>query len=94
MKIENSVFDPNIQKDQPFAKASVQTSFAETVKTKADAFHKAERVGQSGYEKEDVTGHSAIEEFQEKMENTALTAKERKDQMAVLSNAGGGFFHL
>jgi len=86
MKIENSVFDPNIQKDQPFAKASVQTSFAETVKTKADAFHKAERMGQSGYEKEDVTGHSAIEEFQEKMENTALTAKERKDQMAVLSN--------
>lgn len=86
MKIENSVFDPTIQKDQPFAKASVTTSFSEVAKSKADAYDKAQKVGQSGYEKEDITGKSAIEEFQQKVESESETAGDRKTQMAVLSN--------
>lgn len=86
MKIENSVFDPTIQKDQPFAKASVTTSFSEVAKSKADAYDKAQKVGQSGYEKEDITGKSAMEEFQQKVESESETAGDRKTQMAVLSN--------
>ena len=86
MKIENSVFDPTIQKEQPFAKASVTTSFSEVAKSKADAYDKAQKVGQSGYEKEDITGKSAMEEFQQKVESESETAGDRKTQMAVLSN--------
>lgn len=86
MKIDNSIFDPNIQKDQPFAKASVAASFSEVAKTKVDAYDKARKVGQSGYDKEEVTGMSAIEEFQQKVESEGATAGDRKKQMAVLSN--------
>ena len=86
MKIDNSVFDPNIQKEQPFAKANYGASFAEVAKAKVDAFDKAQKVGQSGYDKEEVTGKSAIEELQQKMENESMSAGERKNQMAVLSN--------
>lgn len=86
MKIDNSVFDPNIQKEQPFAKANYGASFAEVAKAKVDAFDKAQKVGQSGYDKEKVTGKSAIEELQQKMENESMSAGERKNQMAVLSN--------
>lgn len=86
MKIDNSVFDPTIQKDQPFGKASVAASFSEVAKTKVDAYDKAHKVGQSGYDKEEVTGKSAIEELQQKIENESMSAGERKNQMAVLSN--------
>lgn len=86
MKIDNSVFDPNIQKEQPFAKANYGASFAEVAKAKVDAFDKAQKVGQSGYDKEEVTGKSAIEDLQQKMENESMSAGERKNQMAVLSN--------
>ncbi|MCM1258000.1 MAG: DUF6240 domain-containing protein [Roseburia sp.] len=86
MKIENSVFDPTIQKDQPFAKASVTTSFSEVAKSKVDAYDKAQKVGQSGYDKEDITGKSAIQEFQQKVESESVSADDRKTQMAVLSN--------
>lgn len=86
MKIDNSVFDPNIQKEQPFAKANYGAPFAEVAKAKVDAFDKAQKVGQSGYDKEKVTGKSAIEELQQKMENESMSAGERKNQMAVLSN--------
>lgn len=86
MKIDNSVFDPNIQKEQPFAKANYGASFAEVAKAKVDAFDKAQKVGQSGYDKEKVTGKSAIEELHQKMENESMSAGERKNQMAVLSN--------
>lgn len=86
MKIDNSIFDPNIQKDQPFAKASVTTSFSEVAKTKVDAYDKAHKAGQSGYDREELTGTSAIEEFQQKVESEGATAADRKKQMAVLSN--------
>ena len=86
MKIDNSVFDPNIQKEQPFAKANYGASFAEVAKAKVDAYDKAHKVGQSGYDKEEVTGKSAIEDLQQKMENESMSAGERKNQMAVLSN--------
>ena len=45
MKIDNSVFDPNIQKEQPFAKANYGASCAEVAKAKVDAFDKAQKVG-------------------------------------------------
>ena len=77
MKIDNSVFDPNIQKEQPFAKANYGASFAEVAKAKVDAFDKAQKVGQSGYDKEEVTGKSAIEELQQKMENESMSAGKR-----------------
>lgn len=86
MKIENSVFDQAIQKDNPFAKASVTTSFTEVAKSKVDVYDKAQKVGQSGYDKDEITGNGAIEEFQQKVESKGETAKDRKIQMAVLSN--------
>lgn len=86
MKIENSVYDQAIQKDNPFAKASVTTSFTEVAKSKVDAYDKAQKVGQSGYDKDELTGKSAIEEFQQKVESVGETAGDRKIQMAVLSN--------
>ena len=41
MKIDNSVFDPNIQKEQPFAKANYGASFAEVAKAKVDEIGRA-----------------------------------------------------
>lgn len=86
MKVENgSVLDQMIQRDKPFANAKAAVSFAKTAKTKLDALDKSIRVGQTGYEKDDLTAKSAVEEFQEKMENQ-MDASDRKNQMALLSN--------
>lgn len=86
MKVENgSVLDQIIQKDKPFFNAKASVSFTETAKTKLDALDKSVRTGQSGYEKNDLTERSAIEEFQEKMGNQ-MDAADRKNQMALLSN--------
>lgn len=86
MKIEKSaLLDQNVQNDLPFAKAKVAASFTETIKTKADALDKAVSVGRTGYEKEDITGKSAIEEIKAKADGQ-LDATMRKNQMAVLSN--------
>lgn len=86
MKVENgSVLDQMIQRDKPFANAKAAVSFAKTAKTKLDALDKSVRVGQMGYEKDDLTAKSAVEEFQEKMENQ-MDASDRKNQMALLSN--------
>ena len=85
MKIEkNSLLDQQIQNEQPFAKAKVTTSFSEVKKAKTDALDKSVRVGQTGYDKEDLK-KSAVEEFQEKMSGQ-MSAADRKNQMAVLSN--------
>lgn len=85
MKIEkNSLLEQQIQNDQPFAKAKVSVSFSETVKTKTDRLDPSIRTGQAGYEKEDLK-KSAAEEFQEKM-GGQMSAADRKNQMAVLSN--------
>ena len=85
MKIEkNSLLDQQIQNEQPFAKAKVTTSFSEVKKAKTDALDKSVRVGQTGYDKEDLK-KNAVEEFQEKMSGQ-MSAADRKNQMAVLSN--------
>lgn len=85
MKIEkNSLLEQQIQNDQPFAKAKVSVSFSETVKTKTDRLDSSVRTKQAGYEKEDLK-KSAVEEFQEKMSGQ-MSAADRKNQMAVLSN--------
>ena len=79
MKVENgSVLDQMIQRDKPFANAKAAVSFAKTAKTKLDALDKSVRVGQMGYEKDDLTAKSAVEEFQEKMENQ-MDASDRKN---------------
>lgn len=86
MKIENgSIFDQTVQKEKPFEKTSAGVSFAKTAKAKLDALDPSERIGQTGYEKEDLMQKGALEEFQEKMENQ-MDAASRKNQMAVLSN--------
>ena len=86
MKIENgTLFDQAVQKDQPFAKAKATTSFARTAAAKVDALGKSVRVGQTGYDKEEVSGRSALEEFQEKMDGQ-MDVKDRRNQMAVMSN--------
>ncbi len=85
MKIEkNSLLEQQVQNDQTFAKAKVTTSFSEVKKAKTDALDKSVRVGQTGYDKEDLK-KSAVEEFQEKM-GGQMSAADRKNQMAVLSN--------
>lgn len=85
MKIEkNSLLEQQIQNDQPFAKAKVSVSFSETVKTKTDRLDPSVCTKQAGYEKEDLK-KSAVEEFQEKMSGQ-MSAADRKNQMAVLSN--------
>jgi hypothetical protein len=53
-------------------------------KAKTDALDKSVRVGQTGYDKEDLK-KNAVEEFQEKMSGQ-MSAADRKNQMAVLSN--------
>lgn len=86
MKIENgSLLEQAIQPDSPFEKAKAVTSFSEVAKAKADALDKSIRMTQTGYDKEDLTGKSAMEEFQEKMSGQ-MDAAERKKQMAVMSN--------
>lgn len=86
MKIENGSFlEQTVQTDSPFEKAKVTTSFSEMVKTKADKLEKSVRVGQTGYEKEELTGKSALEELEEKVANQ-MDAAEHKNQMAVMSN--------
>lgn len=86
MKIENgSLLEQALQPDSPFEKAKAVTSFSEVAKTKVDALDKSIRMGQTGYDKEDLTGKSAMEEFQEKMSGQ-MDAAERKKQMAVMSN--------
>lgn len=86
MRVENgSVLDQMIQKEKPFANAKASVSFTETAKTKLDALDKSVRMGQSGYERDDLTAKSAVEEFQEKMGNQ-MDATDRKNQMALLSN--------
>ncbi len=86
MKIENgSLLEQTLQADSPFEKAKATTSFSETVRTRVDALDKSVRVGQTGYEKDELTGKSAVEEFQEKM-SSQMDAAERKNQMAVMSN--------
>lgn len=85
MKIEkNPLADPQIQNEKPFAKAKVSASFSETIKTKTDRLDPSVRVGKTGYGKEDLK-KSAVEEFQEKMSGQ-MSAADRKNQMAVLSN--------
>ena len=85
MKIEKGALSEQaVQNDKIFAKAKVTTSFSEVKKAKTDALDKSIRVGQTGYDKEDLK-KSAVEEFQEKMSGQ-MSAADRKNQMAVLSN--------
>ena len=85
MKIEKgSLLDQAVQNDQPFAKAKATSTFQKAM-AKADAYGRSVRVGQTGYEKEDLTEKSAVEEFQDKM-GAQMDAADRKRQMAVLSN--------
>ena len=86
MKIENSaLFDQAVQNEKPFAKAKAITSFAHTAAVKADELGKSVRVGQTGYGKDEVSGRSAREEFEEKV-SSQMDARDKKNQMAVLSN--------
>lgn len=89
MRIENdSVVDQITQNDKPFQKGKVTTgakSFSKVARNKADALDRSVRMGQTGYDKEEVVKKSTVEEFQEKM-GSQMDAKERKNQMAVLSN--------
>lgn len=86
MKIENgSLLENAVQNDLPFAKAKVTTSFSDVVKVKTDALDRSVRVGQTGYDKDELTGKSAIEEFEDRM-TAQKGAAETKDQMAVLAN--------
>ncbi len=86
MKIENSaLFDQAVQNEKPFAKAKAITSFAHTAAVKADELGKSVRVGQTGYGKDEVSGRSAREEFEEKV-SSQMDARDKKNQKAVLSN--------
>lgn len=86
MKIENGAFvDQTEQAGHPFAKAKAVTAFSEVAKAKADEYGKSVRMGQAGYDKDELTGRSAVEEFQEKMSGQ-MDAADRKDQMALLAN--------
>ncbi|MBO5373501.1 MAG: hypothetical protein J6A75_12420 [Lachnospiraceae bacterium] len=87
MKIEaGSLLEKTLQKENPFEKARITTEFSDIVKGKktGDIEHTF-RMGQIGYDKDEVTAKSAVEEFQEKMAGQ-LSAAERKDQMSVLAN--------
>ncbi len=86
MKIENSaLFDQAVQNEKPFAKAKATVSFAHTAAAKADALGKSARVGQTGYDREEVSGRSALEEFEEKV-GSQMDVRDKRNQMAVLSN--------
>ena len=86
MKIEkNDLFNQQVQNEKPFEKASVTTSFSETVKAKTDALEQSVRTGLTGYSKEEVKAKSAMEELEAKIGNQ-MDAAMRKNQMAVLSN--------
>lgn len=87
MKIENSaLLEQAVQNEKPFAKAKASpVSFSHTAAVKADELGKAVRVGQAGYEKEELSPRSAIEEFEEKMDSQ-MSVKDRRNQMAVMSN--------
>lgn len=86
MKIEkNDLFNQQVQNEKPFDKASVTTSFSETVKAKTDALEQSVRTGLTGYSKEEVKAKSAMEELEAKIGNQ-MDAAMRKNQMAVLSN--------
>lgn len=86
MKIENGTFlDQAEQMGKPFSKARVATEFAEVAKTKADEYGKSVRMGQAGYDKDELTGKGAIEEIEEQMSGQ-MDATARKNQMAVLAN--------
>ncbi len=86
MKIENNaVLDKTVQNGKPFAEAKVSVSFAKTAAAKADALGSSVRAGQTGYDKEEITGRSALEEFEAKMDSQ-MDVKDRRNQMAVMSN--------
>ncbi len=86
MKIEkNALLEQAVQNEQPFAKAKVAGSFSETVKAKADRLDRAVLAGQTGYGKEELKAKSAAEEIAEKI-GGQMSATDRKNQMAVLSN--------
>ena len=86
MKIENgNLLDSAIQKETPFAKAKVTTTFSDVVKIKTDALDRSVRLGQTGYDKDALTGKNAMEEFEEKM-NAKIDAFDNKDQMQILAN--------
>jgi len=86
MKIENNaLFDPAVKNDQPFAKAKASVPFSEAVRAKTDALDKSVPMGQTGYEKDELIGKSALEELEEKI-GGQMSAADRKNQMAVLSN--------
>lgn len=86
MKIENNLFEPNIQREQSFTRASATTSYSGMSKMKAYAYGKAQKTGPTGYRIEDIIDKSAMEELQEKIETVNFNAAARKTQMAVLSN--------
>ena len=70
MKIEkNDLFNQQVQNEKPFEKASVTTSFSETVKAKTDALEQSVRTGLTGYSKEEVKAKSAMEELEAKIGN-------------------------
>lgn len=86
MKIEkNALLDQQVQNESPFAKAKAVPSFSETAKAKADALDQAVRVGQTGYDKKELQGKSAVEEIQQAADGQ-MSAKDRKNQMAMLAN--------
>lgn len=86
MKIENgNLLDSAVQNESPFAKAKVTTSFSDVVKVKTDALDRSVRLGQTGYDKDELTGKDAMEEFEEKM-SAAMEAFDNKDQMEILAN--------
>lgn len=86
MKIEKgALLEQAVQAEQPFGKAKVTTSFSETARAKMDALDKSVPVRQTGYDKEEVSRKSAVEEFEQKISGQ-MSAADRKDQMAVLAN--------
>lgn len=86
MKIENSaLLEQAVQNEKPFAKAKASVSFARTAAAKADALGKSVRVGQAGYDKEELSQRSAVEEFEEKIDSQ-MAVRDKKNQMAVMSN--------
>lgn len=86
MKIENgSLLEQALQPDSPFEKAKVTTPFSEVARKRVDALDKSVRMGQTGYDKDEIKGKSAVKEFEEKIASQ-MDAVDRKRQMAVLSN--------
>lgn len=86
MKIENgSLLEQALQPDSPFEKAKATTPFSEVTRKRVDALDKSVRMGQTGYDKDEIKGKSAVEEFEEKIAGQ-MDAVDRKRQMAVLSN--------